>query len=100
MNSFFIYIIGMIGIVEVVKSFHLWWADSRGKVIVVLLALWLVSLVNHFQVSLAINVLLAVIASSLLNPSLSSVVTGLLIGLIFDPTAGFCRCWLPVYWQD
>ncbi len=65
-----------------------YWADSRGKVIVVLLVLWIVSLANHFQINLVLNVLLAVFASSILNPSLSSIVTGLLIGLIFDPMAG------------
>lgn len=73
------------------------WADSRGKVIVVLLLVWLVALRHHFQWLKVLYPLTAVIAVSLFDwiitrvrsrihvVSLSSIVTGLLIGLILDP---------------
>ncbi len=76
------------------------WADSRGKVIVVLVVLWLATLVHEFRVVFVTGVVIAVVASVALDSliirlrkkttvvSLSSVVTGLLIGLVFDPYAG------------
>lgn len=75
-----------------------WWSDSRGKVIGVLLVLWIAALVHEYQLSSVLSVLLAVgtmITSDLIIAywlskkftfSLSSVVTGLLIGLIADPS--------------
>ena len=76
------------------------WADSRGKVMVLLVFLWLAALVHEFRVGLATSVVFAVAASVGLDVlitwlrtrktvvSRSSVVTGLLIGLVFDPFAG------------
>ena len=76
------------------------WADSRGKVILVLVFLWLAALVHEFRMGLVTSVMVAVAASVGLDAlitwfrtkttvvSLSSVVTGLLIGLVFDPFAG------------
>ncbi|MBI3955995.1 RnfABCDGE type electron transport complex subunit D [Candidatus Gottesmanbacteria bacterium] len=76
------------------------WADSRGKVIALLVLLWLAALVHEFRAGFVISVVFAVAASvgldTLINwigkkttvVSLSSVVTGLLIGLVFDPFAG------------
>lgn len=78
----------------------IFWADSRGKVIAVLVVLWLATLVHEFRVVFVTGVAIAVVASVALDSliiwlrkktvevSLSSVVTGLLIGLIFDPYAG------------
>ncbi|MBI3577010.1 RnfABCDGE type electron transport complex subunit D [Candidatus Gottesmanbacteria bacterium] len=77
------------------------WADSRGKVIAVLCALWVASLINHFQWQFVLSVILAVVSIIIFDSfllwlkiknfsiSLSSIVTGLLIGLVFDPMAGF-----------
>ncbi|MBI3385763.1 hypothetical protein HY031_01615 [Candidatus Gottesmanbacteria bacterium] len=77
------------------------WADSRGKVIVLLVFLWVAALVHEFRVVLVTGVVFSVGASIGLDVflsrfwgktarvSLSSVVTGLLIGLVFDPFAGF-----------
>lgn len=76
------------------------WADSRGKVIAVLVFLWLTALVHQFRVVFVTGVAIAVVASVALDSliiwlrtktagvSLSSIVTGLLIGLVFDPFAG------------
>lgn len=78
----------------------MFWADSRGKVIAVLVFLWLASLVFQFRGALVAAVVIAVTASVGLDVlivrlrgktagvSLSSIVTGLLIGLVFDPFAG------------
>lgn len=63
------------------------WADSRGKVIAVLLLLWLGSL----HVVAPIPALLGMLLSDAMvsrHITLSTIVTGLLIGLIFNPTAG------------
>lgn len=80
-----------------VKTF---WADSRGNVIVVLVFLWLASLVFQFRAVFVTGVVVAVAASIVLDAlflwlrtrtvvvSLSSIVTGLLIGLIIDPLSG------------
>lgn len=77
-----------------------WWADSRGKVVVVLLVLWIATLANQFRIDFITSTLLAIVLSVCFDLvlgklthgharfSLSSLVTGLLIGLIFDPTAG------------
>ncbi len=76
------------------------WADSRGKVIVLLVFLWLAALLHQFRAVFVSGVVFAVAASVGLDVlfvwlrkkttvvSLSSVVTGLLIGLIFDPFTG------------
>lgn len=78
----------------------MFWADSRGKVIAVLVFLWLMSLVFQFRGVLVAAVVIAVTASVGLDVlivrlrgktagvPLSSIVTGLLIGLVFDPFAG------------
>ncbi len=76
------------------------WADSRGKVSVALVLLWLSAIVYHqFRLSSVITPLLAVIGSCVADALLSrvrygawffspsSLVTGLLIGLIVDPTS-------------
>lgn len=79
---------------------RIWWADSRGKVVVVLLILWMAALIHEFQTNFITVPFLAIFLSVCLDLilgkltrgharfSLSSLVTGLLIGLIFDPTAG------------
>lgn len=79
----------------------MFWADSRGKVIAVLVFLWLGVLVFQFRAVFVIGVLFAVVASVTFDSliiwfrtkarvvSLSSIVTGLLIGLVLDPFAGF-----------
>ncbi len=79
---------------------RLWWADSRGKVIVVLFVLWISALIHQFQLLSLLYPLVAVIITVAIDIltirlrfgkdvfSLSSVVTGLLIGLILDPKAG------------
>ncbi len=77
-----------------------WWADSRGKVIVVLFILWISALIHQFQLLSLLYPLTAVIFTVAIDIlitrlrlgkdifSLSSVVTGLLIGLILDPNSG------------
>lgn len=77
----------------------MFWADSRGKVAVVLVLLWLASLMHQLRVSAILFPLLAIAGSYALDAflsrlrwgswpfSLSSLVTGLLIGLIVDPTS-------------
>lgn len=77
----------------------MWWADSRGKVIATLLVLWIAALIHSFQLiyvlfpiaAVASVVLFDLVISRLRSgqwiATLSSVITGLLIGLIFDPTA-------------
>ncbi len=80
-----------------VKTF---WVDSRGKVIVLLVFLWITALFHQFRVVLVTSVVFAVAVSVGLDVlftwfrkkttvvSLSSVVTGLLIGLVIDPFVG------------
>ncbi len=79
---------------------NMFWADSRGKVIVLLVFLWITALFHQFRVVLVTSMVFAVAVSVGLDVlftwfrkkttvvSLSSVVTGLLIGLVFDPFAG------------
>lgn len=76
-----------------------YWSDSRGKVILVLLAAAALAWDQSFQLKLLSQLALAVFFSGVFDLvwarlrygkwffSLSSVVTGLLIGLIFDPTS-------------
>src|SRR5258706_7402864 len=80
--------------------FRVWWADSRGKVIVTLLVLWIGALIHQFQLTFVWFPMVAVLGTILFDLlvcwarkrqwvfTMSSVVTGLLIGLIFDPRAG------------
>src|SRR5689334_8779486 len=80
--------------------FRVWWADSRGKVIATLIALWIAALIHQFQwrfvwipvVAVLVTILVDLLMSWMRKRqwvfTMSSVVTGLLIGLIFDPTAG------------
>lgn len=77
----------------------IWWSDSRGKVIVTLIVLWIAALIHSFQLVFVLFPIAAVSSVLLFDlvisrlksgawiATLSSVVTGLLIGLIFDPTA-------------
>lgn len=74
-----------------------WMHDSRGKVILVLLAVWFTALIHDFTwlklIYPAISVLTIVLSEAVIIRlrsgnnffSLSSIVTGLLIGLILDP---------------
>lgn len=80
--------------------FRIWWADTRGKVIGTLIALWIASLIHRFEPNHVLQPLIAVAAVSLFDYvvsfirhkkgviTMSAVVTGLLIGLIFDDHAG------------
>ncbi len=73
------------------------WSDSRGKVIIILLLVWLSALTHEFSWTKVFYPLLSISAvivfdwfitrvrSSINFFSLSSIVTGLLIGLILDP---------------
>ncbi len=77
-----------------------WWADSRGKVAALLVLLWIVNLIVRFQLNLVwvvvwslaatvlTDVLLIRVRSGVWHISLSSLVTGLLIGLTLDPNVG------------
>ena len=77
------------------------WADSRGKVITLLLLLWILVLTQQFQWMFVVTVCIAVATTMGLDLvlgkirfgmwkfSLSSVLTGLLIGMIMDPLGGF-----------
>ena len=79
---------------------RIWWADSRGKVIATLVALWAGALITHFEVSRVWQPFVAVAAVSAFDylvsrirhqhgvVTMSAVVTGLLIGLVFDESAG------------
>ncbi|KKW11334.1 MAG: RnfD [Microgenomates group bacterium GW2011_GWC1_49_7] len=79
---------------------RIWWADSRGKVIVTLLAVWVSALLYHFALVRVLMPIIAITASVLFDLAvsymrkgqwvftLSTLVTGLLIGLIIDPTSG------------
>lgn len=81
------------------SKFRIWWADTRGKVVATLLVLWIATLIHSFQITFLIFPLISVasvyvfdlIVSRLRTghwiATLSSLVTGLLIGLVFDPTA-------------
>lgn len=76
------------------------WRDSRGKVIATLVVLWFASLIYQFSllrflypivavlVTLALDQLFTRLRSGRDISSLSSVVSGLLIGLILDPQGG------------
>lgn len=76
------------------------WADSRGKVIAVLVVLLGAALIAQFRIALVWQVFLALLLtigfdSTMLlmrskrwSVSLSSIITGLLIGLVFDPLSG------------
>ncbi len=91
---------------------RIWWADSRGKVIATLLVLWIAALISNFQWMFFLVPFFTVTSSIVLDLvvtylrkrqfifTLSSVVTGLLIGFIFDPTAGvlplFVACLIAV----
>lgn len=79
------------------QSFRSFWADSRGKVIVILLLVWFAALFYRFHwsevVYPATGVAIVVFVDAIITRlrtgmnvfSLSSIVTGLLIGLILDP---------------
>lgn len=81
------------------NKLRIWWADTRGKVIVMLLVLWIATLINSFQIVYLIfplvstlfvyvfDLLVSRIRTGQWIATLSSLVTGLLIGLVFDPTA-------------
>ncbi len=78
---------------------RIWWADTRGKVIATLFVLWIVTMIHSFQPVFLINPLVAIVSMYAFDfcisrvrsgkgiVTLSSLVTGLLIGLVFDPTA-------------
>ncbi len=80
--------------------FRVWWADSRGKVITTLVVLWAAALIHQFQWTFVLVPIVAVTGTIIADLvvcwirkrqwvfTMSSVVTGLLIGLIFDPRAG------------
>lgn len=82
---------------EILRRF---WQDSRGKVIVTLLILWVAALVHQFTLLTFLYPIVAVLVTLALDGlitrlrfgrdifSLSSVATGLLIGLILDPKSG------------
>jgi Na+-transporting NADH:ubiquinone oxidoreductase subunit NqrB len=82
------------------NKLKIWWADTRGKVIVTLLVLWAGSLINHFETVHVWQPAYAVFAVCLFDfllsfirkrkgiVTMSSFVTGLLIGLVFDEGAG------------
>lgn len=77
-----------------------WWRDSRGKVAGTLIVLWAGTLIHQFSFPSLLFPIVAVVLSVVFDIllvkarfredvfSLSSVVTGLLIGLILDPTGG------------
>ena len=77
-----------------------WWADSRGKVAVTLFVLWVAALIYQFRpefvwyplvallTSISFDVSLRKVTHGDWHVSLSSMVTGLLVGLIVDPTRG------------
>ena len=79
---------------------RIWWADTRGKVVFTLIVLYIGSLINQFEMIHLTQPFITVgvvaffdYAISLIRHkkgiiTLSSVVTGLLIGLIFDESAG------------
>lgn len=65
-----------------------WWRDNRGKVIATLGALWIGSLLRHFEITHLVLPILAIACSAVFDYILSAVVTessfvtGLLIGLL------------------
>ncbi len=82
------------------NQIRIWWASSRGKVIATLLVLWFGALVYRFEIS-RVWIPIVVLTSSIFFDlivsyirkrqwafTLSTTVTGLLIGLIVDPTSG------------
>lgn len=82
------------------EKIRIWWATSRGKVIAMLLVLWLGAIVYHIEASRVLTPIVAVASSILFDLivsyirkrqwafTLSTTVTGLLIGLVIDPTSG------------
>lgn len=76
------------------------WADSRGKVIVILLILWIAALIHEFRLVSVGQPVVALVSCVMFDWffsylrvrrsifSLSSVITGFLIGLILDPSGG------------
>lgn len=76
------------------------WADSRGKVIVILLILWITALMHQFRLVYVGQPVVAMVSCVMFDWfftylrirrsmfSLSSVITGFLIGLILDPSGG------------
>ena len=79
-------------------TIRIFWADSRGKVVVALVLLWLAGVLYPFPLSAVLFKPILAIAGSIIADawlsrvrygawffSLSSVITGLLIGLIVDP---------------
>ena len=80
-------------------TIRIFWADSRGKVALVLVSLWLVAVFYQFRPFALLFPLLAIACSFVVDAclsrlrygvwffSLSSFITGLLIGLIVDPTS-------------
>lgn len=80
------------------NSLRGFWADSRGKLIIVLLLVWVTAMLHNFSwakfTNPAMSVLIVIALDWLISRarksldifSLSSVVSGLLIGLILDPT--------------
>lgn len=76
------------------------WADSRGKVIVILLILWVAALIGQFRLVYVGQPVVAMVSCVIFDwfftylrmrrsmVSLSSVITGFLIGLILDPAGG------------
>lgn len=80
--------------------FSSFWADSRGKVIVILFLLWIATLLYSFRSTYVFNPVASVIAMVIwdslfsfiktrtVHISLSTIITGLLVGFIVDPTGG------------
>lgn len=85
---------------HVMNTLRSLWADSRGKVVFTLIAIWVAALAHHFRWIEVIYPVVGVITVVFLDWfitrvrtgtnifSLSSIVTGLLIGLILDPHGG------------
>lgn len=83
-----------------IGKFAQWWADSRGKTGLVLLLLWIAALGRDFRwqyvthpivavgVVVALDTFITRLRFGALVVSLSSVVTGFLVGLILHPTGG------------
>lgn len=82
---------------------RIWWSDTRGKVVATLVLLWIATLIHSLQLPSFLFPVIAVAATCLFDGivakirtgkwvvTMSSWVTGLLIGFLFDPTAP--------YWQ-
>lgn len=81
-------------------TLSIFWADSRGKTIAVLTVLAASFFTAQFRLDFLIHIFIALLLSMVIDWllvrvktqknsfSLSSVVTGLLIGLVFDPLSG------------